>query len=997
MVTKKRECAGSGATSKPSDKGQQKFKKQIAEEKSPAETADKNIEERYNQLRAEKSTPSKKTANKKQNNAKEEQIMSAQEIHSAMVSTALDAAQANVMLADNDRNILYVNRSLQALLTAKEAEIKKELPDFNASALVDTNIDLFHKDPPRNAKMIDELTKVFKTEIHVGGITFGLNVTPLLDDKGKRLGSSVEWADLTQKIASDRLAEENVRIKTALDGAKTNMMMADIDRKIIYVNDALKKLLTEKEANIKQDVPAFDASKLLGTCIDIFHKDQERNAKMIDGITDTFNAEITVGGVTFSLVLNPIKNDRGERIGTSVEWEDLTQKIASDRLAEENVRIKTALDGAKTNMMMADIDRKIIYVNDALKKLLTEKEANIKQDVPAFDASKLLGTCIDIFHKDQERNAKMIDGITDTFNAEITVGGVTFSLVLNPIVNDRGERIGTSVEWEDLTQKIASERLAQENTRIKTAMDGATTNMMIADADRNIIYINATVQKMLKGNEKKLREAIPSFDADNLIGTNIDQFHKNPEHQTRLLANLKDTFKASIKVADLHFSLVANPVFDTDGQRLGTSVEWSDLTSEVKAQQEIEGLITAAGRGELDTRLDASQFDGFMRSVSEGLNSLLDAVTLPMKDIIRVTSLQAEYDMTATIDADYEGSFAEVKSSLNQASDNINNVLNQALSVVGQVSSSVEQLRSNSQSLATGSEQQSAAVEEVSSSLEETDSQVRANAENANIANQLVSETTESANKGQEKMKVMSKAMDSIASASDNIAKIIKVIDEIAFQTNLLALNAAVEAARAGQHGKGFAVVAQEVRNLAGRSAKAAKETADLIEDSTRRVKEGVNIANETADVLEGIVNNVVKVKDLVAEIASASDEQTKGLAQVSTAMSQVSSAAESSSQQSVELAGASNELSNLIEQLNSEVNRFTLREKEVSIHQLAGLPDSISPEILEQVMRLLQQGQNLSGQMKPQPATKPVKKMGKVAPKRTLPLDDDERGYVGF
>ena len=232
--------------------------------------------------------------------------------------------------------------------------------------------------------------------------------------------------------------------------------------------------------------------------------------------------------------------------------------------------------------------------------------------------------------------------------------------------------------------------------------------------------------------------------------------------------------------------------------------------------------------------------------------------------------------------------------------------------------------------MASTSEEQSSSVEEVTSSLQETDSQVKANTDGANTANQLVMGTSQAANAGQAKMEAMTKAMSEINTSSRNIAKIIKVIDEIAFQTNLLALNAAVEAARAGQHGRGFAVVAQEVRNLAGRSAKAARETAELIENSVKQVSDGVVIAKETSEALNQIVTNVVKVKDLVGEIATASAEQSRGVGQINVAMNQVAKAAQEGSQQSEELASASSELATLAGRMRDEVRRFKLRERKL-------------------------------------------------------------------
>lgn len=666
--------------------------------------------------------------------------------------------------------------------------------------------------------------------------------------------------------------------------------------------------------------------------------------------------------------------------------------------------IKSALDNANANVMIADNDRNIIYVNKAVVRLLRDKEREIQEDLPQFSADDLVGTNIDKFHKNPEHQISMLAKLQKMYKTSITLGGVTFGLLANPIFDAKGERVGTSVEWEDLTDSIKFKETARQATIIKTALDGATTNMMMAGPDRRITYVNRSVVDMLKKNEAKIRESLPTFSADKLVGTLIDDFHKNPRHQEGMLNALSDTYKTQIRLAGLVFDLVANPIFSADGERLGTSVEWKDVTDEVKAQEDIQRLIEAAGDGDLSNRLAEEDYEGFLRTVASGLNSLLDAVSEPINEIIRVTEKQANNDLTAIIDAEYGGIFGQMKEAINNASKNINAVLNQTVSATGQVAESVQQLRTSSQALASGATEQSAAVEEVSANLAETDSQVRSNSENANIASDLSGETASIANDGQEKMRAMVEAMRGIASSSDDITKIIKVIDDIAFQTNLLALNAAVEAARAGQHGKGFAVVAQEVRNLAGRSAKAARETADLIEESSRKVRDGVNIADNTAEVLGNIVENVLKVKDVVAEIAAACEEQTKGISQINVAISQVSTATNSSSQQSMELASASDELASLTEQLQTEIGRFQLRADDAAGHWGEGLPAGITPEMLNQLMHMMQKQKSAPKASSPSVPkasvpTKPAgnKIAGSAKPSDILPLDDDERGYGNF
>jgi methyl-accepting chemotaxis protein len=321
-----------------------------------------------------------------------------------------------------------------------------------------------------------------------------------------------------------------------------------------------------------------------------------------------------------------------------------------------------------------------------------------------------------------------------------------------------------------------------------------------------------------------------------------------------------------------------------------------------------------------------AQYPGDFIQIKTALAIAVTNLRQVIGDIGTVSQGLATGNLKTLPQAEYHGDFKQVKQSLEIASIGLNKTILQMQTVVEEVVQSVEEIRSIGQNLATSTDQQASAVAEMTSSLEQTDIKVKDNAKNANIANQLTNNTTAVANIGQAKMTTMTEAMNAIVISSQQISKIIKVIDEIAFQTSLLALNAAVEAARAGEQGRGFAIVAQEVRNLAGRSAHAAKETAELITAAKQRVQQGVEITQDTAIALGEIVGNINEVSKLVAKITTASQEQAQNISQINTAMRQTSYVIYAGSQQIDKMAKMADGLSAIANRLSQEAERFLLR-----------------------------------------------------------------------
>lgn len=390
-------------------------------------------------------------------------------------------------------------------------------------------------------------------------------------------------------------------------------------------------------------------------------------------------------------------------------------------------------------------------------------------------------------------------------------------------------------------------------------------------------------------------------------------------------------------------------------------------------------LTQAALEGKLSTRADAGKHQGDYRKIVEGVNNTLDAVIQPVMEALAVldemskgnlsVNVMGDYmgdnaklknnlndtintlssyiteissvltkiaggDMDVSITADYRGDFVEIKNSLNNIIQGLNETFSGINDAANQVAAASSQVSDGSQELSQGSTEQASSIEELTASIEEIAAQTKQNAVNASQANELATRAKENAVKGNGQMERMQVSMTEINESSSNTYKIIKVIDDIAFQTNILALNAAVEAARAGQHGKGFAVVAEEVRNLAGKSANAAKETAALIEETINKVEAGTKIANNTADALNSIVEEVNKAAVLVGEIAAASNEQATGVAQINKGIEQVSQVVQTNSATAEEAAAASEELSSQAELLKSMVSKIKLKKTDKAYGQ---------------------------------------------------------------
>lgn len=570
-------------------------------------------------------------------------------------------------------------------------------------------------------------------------------------------------------------------------------------------------------------------------------------------------------------------------------------------------------------------------------------------------------------------------------------------------------------------------------------LDLISEPVVMTDENLVITYANPSAQRMFIAAEANLQKMLPNFSAAELIGSCIDDFHEKPAHQRGMLQGLRGTHEASIRLPGFAWDIAVTAV-EGEGSFIA---EFSDKSAEVLIEDEtsrllerITGMADAHSAGQVKEFIQTDDFtlsnisaagQQVNKMVKEHIDAILEGIAvfecfsegdfeadmapLPgdkaaLNNAINRTrenfqSVNGEIKRLSTaimegkldVQADtskFKGGFREVVASFESAFGSLNSAFNALSKQVGQVSQTVGQMSSASQELATNSQIASSSVDEVSASAEETDVQVKANAEAAKNAAVLVTSNAEVAAEGKGKIDEMVTAMEGINASSQDIAKIIKVIDEIAFQTNLLALNAAVEAARAGQHGRGFAVVAQEVRNLAGRSAKAARETSDLIEGATSRISAGVRLASETSENFEQIASNIKEVKDLVETINRASEEQSRGVAQINTAIGEVARTSLATSQQADELAATSAEMTAATESMTREIARYSLRPEAPTAADFGAIDgmDSLPPEMMAKIKAMM-------GAKLDTPAAKPAGNT--LSDGFGNGGDHDERGFLNF
>ncbi len=629
------------------------------------------------------------------------------------------------------------------------------------------------------------------------------------------------------------------------------------------------------------------------------------------------------------LIIAESEREIYERFKTSwAEYKEIRAKVL-------NLSAAFSKDGA-AELQRTELAEKLTVILEAINGLTRENEVQAKEtfDTSLDMASTVHTTNIVIICVGLSLglllgwliSRSVAGGLSDILNAAQAMGagnlaarsGITTKDDIGGLAqafNRMGEQIESSVK-ESLESKYKMAALDRAEAVIEFNTDGT-----IITANQNFLSCSGYTLDEIRGHHHRMFVE-PAYAASAEYQAFWSKLNRG-EFDTSVYRRMGKGGK------DIWIQASYNPILDGDGKVSKVVMFATDITGQKQAQNEVEKLINAAAMGNLSDRINIGRFQGSAKDLVSSFNRLLDAVATPLHEAQIVLTALAAGDLTKQMMGAYQGEFDQMKVSLNTAITQLTQTVSLVRHAVEAVTTGADEISKGSDDLAQRTSEQAGALEETSASMEEMTSTVKQNADNSKQANQLAIAARDIANKGGAVTTRAVDAMGEINKSSKKIADIITVIDEIAFQTNLLALNAAVEAARAGEHGRGFAVVAAEVRNLAQRSATAAKEIKGLINESIQRVTDGTELVNQSGKTLEEIVGSVKRVTDIIAEISAASQEQASGIDQVNKAIMEMDQGTQQNAALVEETASASQSMKEQAKELTRQVEVFKVASRE--------------------------------------------------------------------
>ncbi|MBU2112288.1 MAG: PAS domain-containing protein [Gammaproteobacteria bacterium] len=759
----------------------------------------------------------------------------------ALRLSALNTVQTNIMLADADYNIVYINVSLAAMLKAAAQDIRKDLPQFDADKIVGSNIDLFHKNPAHQRHMLDAMTQPHRTRLHIGGRTFTLLVTPVFED-GSRSGTVVEWQDMTEQLlreeqAADfakkekQAAEENLRIRTALDASTANIMLADDMLNIIYVNRSMAATLQRVEPAIKTVQPDFSAAKVVGANIDVFHKNPVHQRRMLEGMHDPHTATLKFDKLTLELIITPVFNAEQQRIATIVEWKDVTAQLQIEQLMLEQ------FGGAFSAVNQGDFSKRIDtdQLTGVLATIAEQYNAavNTLENVLADNLTVITAVSKgDLSVKPQVKAQGVLGQLADC-SEQLTQ---TLNLLISEISEKANQHEQGWISYQINPQNFSgafSEVCGQINALVKSNVD------IIKD------FVSIAVSYG-KGDFTNNMQALPN------------EKGKITEAANAMKNNL-------LSLADI-----------------------------------LQQVARSASDGELDFRADGSAFADTFRAMIDSFNQVLSSMALPINETSNVMENLQKGDLTVMVTGEYLGTFDVLKQSVNGTLQSLRQVIAEVRSNSETLAQASTEVSSTAQSLAQGASEQAASVEETSAAVEQMTASISQNAENAKITDGMASKAAGEAREGGKAVEDTVSAMKQIASKIGIVDDIAYQTNLLALNAAIEAARAgehgkgfAVVAAEVRKLAERSQIAAQEISELATGSVQKAERAGSLLTEIVPAISKTSDLVQEIAAASDEQSAGVSQINESMAQVTQATQQNASSSEELAATAEEMSGQAE--------------------------------------------------------------------------------------------------------